>query len=116
MDFFRQLFGGSVPTIDVVQAETRIKSSPKPVLLDVRNPDEFRGGHIAGARLIPLYELPQRLNELPRDREILCVCRSGYRSASATRQLVAAGYAAVNVGGGMNAWAGAQLPVKKGSK
>lgn len=115
MSFLTQLFGNPVPTIDVARAANQMKGSPAPVLLDVRNPDEYCEGHIPGARLIPLGELPARLQELAQEREILCVCRSGNRSASAVRQLIASGYSAVNLGGGMLAWTNARLPIKKGS-
>jgi rhodanese-related sulfurtransferase len=51
---------------------------------------------------------------LPQDREIICVCRSGNRSGAAARQLVAAGYNAFNLRGGMNSWQRAGLPIKRG--
>jgi rhodanese-related sulfurtransferase len=53
------------------------------------------------------------MKELPKDREIVCVCRSGHRSKSAAKQLVAAGYSASNMKGGMLAWGWSKLPVKK---
>lgn len=115
MSFLNKLFGSPVPTINVNQAASQLNNGTKPFLLDVRNPDEYSSGHISGAKLIPLHELTARMNELPKNREILCVCRSGNRSGTATRQLIAAGYTAVNVGGGISAWAHAGLPIKKGS-
>ncbi len=116
MNLLSQLFGSSsVPSLDAVQAQERLRSQPQPFLLDVRQPEEFRDGHIPGAKLIPLGELSRRLGELPRDCEIICVCRSGNRSHSATRHLTSAGYNAVNLQGGMNAWARHGLPVKRGS-
>jgi len=75
------------------------------LLLDVREPAEFAAGHAPGAVLVPLGELEARHGELPRDRPIVCVCRSGSRSAFAAEALVAAGYDAVNLAGGMLAWA-----------
>jgi rhodanese-related sulfurtransferase len=84
-------------------------------LLDVRQPEEYREGHIAGAKLIPLDQLGRRMKELPRERQIVCVCRSGSRSGAAARDLAAAGYQAANLRGGMLAWAREGLPVKKGS-
>ncbi len=116
MNLLAQLFGGSsVPSIDPGQAQARLEAKPQPFLLDVRQPDEYRAGHIAGAALIPLRELPRRMAELPRDREIICVCRSGNRSHSATGQLKAAGYNALNLQGGMINWSRHGLPVRKGS-
>ena len=116
MDLFTRLFGVLLgPSIDPGEAQARLAGEPQPFLLDVRNPDEYQGGHIAGATLIPLPELPGRLGELPRDREIIVVCQSGRRGRTATRQLMAAGYHAVNVRGGMNNWIRRGLPVKKGN-
>ncbi len=116
MNFLSQLFGSSsIPSLDPARAQERLEGQPRPFLLDVRQPEEFRDGHIPGAKLIPLGELAGRMGELPRDREIICVCRSGSRSHSATRHLTSAGYNAVNLTGGMNAWARHGLPVKRGS-
>lgn len=81
------------------------------LLLDVRNPDEWMMGHAPDAVLVPLGELGDRHTELPRDRRIAVICRSGGRSARAVEALVGAGYDAVNVAGGMRAWADAGLPV-----
>ncbi len=116
MNLLAQLFGSSsVPSVDPAQAQSRLDQKPRPFLLDVRQPDEYRAGHIAGAALIPLRELAVRMKDLPRDREIICVCRSGNRSHSATNQLRAAGFNAVNLQGGMINWSRHGLPVKKGS-
>ncbi len=105
----------SVPSIDPVQAQARLAIEPTPFLLDVRQPEEYAAGHIAGATLIPVHELPGRLEELPRDREVICVCQSGMRGRSATRQLVAAGFNVVNVKGGTDNWIKHGLPVKQGN-
>ncbi len=116
MNLLAQLFGSSsVPSIDPGQAQARLGAKPQPYLLDVRQPDEYQAGHIPGASLIPLHELPRRIKDLPKDREIICVCRSGNRSHAATQQLKAAGYNAVNLQGGMINWSRHGLPVKKGS-
>ena len=84
------------------------------VLLDVREPEEWRAGHAPQAEHIPLGQLESRLAELPRDRQIICLCRSGRRSAIATQQLLAHGYQTVDLIGGMTAWAAAGLPVVAG--
>ena len=84
------------------------------VIVDVRGDDEFHGplGHIEGARLIPLPELQKRAGELPRNRVILLVCRSGARSAKACAQLGEAGFVSItNLAGGMIAWNREGLPV-----
>ncbi|MBI5667868.1 MAG: rhodanese-like domain-containing protein [Chloroflexi bacterium] len=108
------MFGSSTVNITPAEAQARLRGSQPPFLLDVRQPEEFRAGHIAGAKLIPLDQLSARLHELPRDREILCVCRSGSRSGVAARQLASAGFTSANLGGGMIAWQRAGLPVKPG--
>ena len=114
MDFITKIFGAAVNTVSPFEAQKKLALKPKPFLLDVRQPEEFRAGHIPGAKLIPLGELPRRMHELPKTQEILCVCHSGNRSLSATRQLTGAGYNAINVRGGMAAWLRAGLPVTKG--
>ena len=96
----------AVPAIDPEQAAERLKAGKDCLALDVREADEWEKGHIPGAVWIPLGELPGRLHELPRDREIIAVCQSGGRSAKATKLLLAAGFRAVNLRGGMRAWRG----------
>ncbi len=113
MNLLKQLFSSGA-AVSSVEAQEKLRGSQPPLVLDVRQPDEFRSGHIAGAKLIPLDQLSGRLNELPRDREILCVCRSGSRSGAAARQLQAAGFNGVNLSGGMIGWQRAGLPVKQG--
>lgn len=76
-------------------------------VLDVREPAEWSAGHIDGALHVPLMSLPTRLAELPEDEELVVVCRSGGRSAQATAYLRALGRPAVNLDGGMQAWAAA---------
>lgn len=114
MNIFKSLFGSSSDTLNPADVKARLDAPQPPFILDVRQPDEFKGGHIAGAKLIPLSELQSRLAELPADREIVCVCRSGSRSGVATSQLNRAGYTALNLRGGMMGWQMAGLPVKKG--
>jgi phage shock protein E len=85
-------------------------------MLDVREPDEWAAGHIPGATLIPLGQLASRVAEVPADREIVVVCRSGNRSASGRDILLDAGLASVtSMGGGMNDWTAAGLPTETGS-
>lgn len=84
------------------------------LILDVREPHEFDGplGHIAGARLLPLGQLAERAGELPRDRPIVTVCRSGSRSAQAVTVLQRAGFTRVaNLAGGMLRWRAQRFPV-----
>ncbi len=87
------------------------------VLLDVREPDEWRAGHAPSARHIPLGELPRRASEVPLGRPIVVVCRSGRRSAQAASSLADAGRQVSNLVGGMQAWSRAGLPtVAKGGR
>ncbi len=81
------------------------------VLLDVREVDEFEAGHIPHSVWIPLGDLEQARMRLPINRTIVCVCRSGGRSARATETLQTWGFNASNMVGGMQAWAAAGLPV-----
>jgi rhodanese-related sulfurtransferase len=75
-------------------------------ILDVRNQDEWDAGHVPGATLIPLPQLASRLAELPQDQEIVVICRSGNRSATARDILLDAGFSSVtSVAGGFNDWA-----------
>jgi len=85
-------------------------------MLDVREPDEWAAGHIPGATLIPLGSLESRVGELPADRDIVVVCRSGNRSAQGRDVLRANGLArSTSMAGGMNDWVAAGLPVETGS-
>lgn len=113
MGFLSNLFGPSVPGITVAELNEKLKYGKHPLVLDVRQPEEFRTGHINGAKLIPLNELNKRMNELPKNREIVCICASGSRSTSAAKVLAGAGYTVLNVKGGMLAWRQAKLPVQK---
>ena len=89
-----------------------LAAAPGPVsLLDVREPWEFEVCRIEGSRLIPLSQLPARLGELDADRRVVCVCRSGSRSGRATAWLRSHGIDAVNMSGGMQAWARAGHPI-----
>lgn len=81
------------------------------IMIDVREQDEWDSGHAPGARLVALSTLQERLSELPRDTRFLVVCHSGGRSMRATVLLRAEGYDAVNVEGGMAAWAAAGGPI-----
>ncbi len=80
-------------------------------LLDVREVQEWVAGHAPDAVLIPLGQLGARVDELPKDATILCICRSGARSGRAADALTGAGYDSRNVAGGMQAWESSGLPV-----
>ena len=82
------------------------------IALDVRTPGEWQAGRIPAAVHIPLSELDARAGEIPRDRRIVAVCRSGSRSAVATRALRKAGHEVDNLSGGLRAWQRAGLPLE----
>jgi rhodanese-related sulfurtransferase len=102
-----------VKEIAPAEAEQRLGEF---LAVDVRGAHEFAGplGHVPGSVLIPLPELEQRANELPKGKQLLLVCRSGARSARACEQLEALGYGpATNLTGGMIAWNRAGLGTAK---
>ena len=78
------------------------------MLLDVREPYEWAAGHVEGAVHVPLADLT--LEHVPAGTRVVVVCRVGSRSASVATALRRNGYDAVNLAGGMYAWAGADLP------
>ena len=81
------------------------------LLLDVREPGEWPAGHVAQAWLLPMGQVTRHRGDLPRDRRIVVVCRSGGRSAAVAEALRVWGFDAVNLSGGMTAWGLAGLPV-----
>src|SRR5665213_1105382 len=85
------------------------------ILLDVREENEWEAGHAPMASLIPLAELPDHLDELPRDNLIVCTCRSGGRSLRAATYLQQNGFDVVNLTGGMLAWFAEGLPFESDS-
>jgi rhodanese-related sulfurtransferase len=114
MDFFGKMAGQPVTTVNVMELHEKICNGEQLLLLDVREPEEFRMGHIEAAKLIPLGELENRTGELPRDSQIVCICASGSRSEAAVQILKAAGIPASSLRSGMIGWQMANLPIKKG--
>jgi rhodanese-related sulfurtransferase len=72
--------------------------------IDVREPHEYVAGHVPGARLVPLADVPRRLAEIPRKGRAYVICGTGNRSLQVTAELVAAGYDAWSVRGGTSGW------------
>ena len=97
------------PQLTPAQAGTALEAGA--LAVDVREPEEWEAGHVDGSLWIPLGELQARAGELPRDRPLVIVCRSGARSGYAADALVAAGYDASNLSGGLQAWAAAARPL-----
>ena len=81
-------------------------------LLDVRADHEWQAGHIAGATHLPLPQLPQRLDEVDKDRPVVVYCRGGNRSSMATDALTEAGYDAVKLSEGIVGWSQDDLPLE----
>ena len=109
----RQLVGS--PPADAItgpELERWLEKGVALQLIDVREPQEYAAGHIPGALLIPLHQLTGRMGELDVNTVVVVVCRTGSRSAEATRQLVEAGFDARNLKGGMEHWKG---PVTRSS-
>jgi len=103
--------GGLPDEISVSQAHTKYGQEDV-IFLDVREQYEWDEFHAPDATLIPLGELAARVNELPKDKEIVVVCRSGNRSQVGRDTLRAAGFTNVtSMAGGMNAWRDAGYPV-----
>jgi len=83
-------------------------------LIDVREPAEYAQGHVPGARLIPMGQLPSRLGELDRSTRVYVVCASGGRSSTMVDVLTAAGFDAVSVADGTAGWQRQGRPVVRG--
>jgi rhodanese-related sulfurtransferase len=100
------MFGHRVPTVPARDVPDTA------YLLDVREPEEWRAGHAPGAVHLPMNEVPGRLAEIPREGDVVVVCRSGNRSAQVTAYLLGNGWSNVrNLGDGMMGWAAAGRPV-----
>ena len=97
------------PEVSVVVALT--SEMGESYLLDVREADEWAAGHAHEAHWIPLGDLETRRFELPMNKRVIAICRSGARSAKATDALIGWGFLAANFTGGMKAWAAQGLPV-----
>ncbi|WP_322793462.1 rhodanese-like domain-containing protein [Bellilinea sp.] len=103
-------------TVKAADLNAALGDAGKPFLLDVRTEKEWNEeGYIEGSVLIPINQLWSRLAELPaKDARIVVLCKSGHRGALAMMALRMNGYTdVVNLGGGLNAWVAAQLPVVK---
>ena len=116
MSFLRNLMGPGVPSVDVKQAAELQGDDGGALIIDVREPNEYTQIRARGSVLLPLGRLNNRVKDLPRDREILLMCRTGGRSSNATQFLAANGFENVtNVNGGIMAWYNAGLPTTSGA-
>ncbi|HEY3328829.1 MAG TPA: rhodanese-like domain-containing protein [Capsulimonadaceae bacterium] len=100
---------------DVISASKALEGG-NAVLVDVRSPGEYAGGHAVGAISMPLDHVTTRAAELPKDRPVYVICQSGGRSQQAATALRSMGYENVtNVTGGTSAWKAAGLPTQRES-
>jgi rhodanese-related sulfurtransferase len=95
MSLLKKLFGGTS-----VDFKTLVKEGA--MIIDVRSPTEFNGGHVKGAVNIPLQAIQSSFNKIPKNKVIITCCASGMRSGSAKSLLKAAGYNVHNGGGWMS--------------
>ncbi|MBA3779823.1 MAG: rhodanese-like domain-containing protein [Chloroflexi bacterium] len=118
--------GGPVPAIAPTDAAQRLGrgaaepgapgAEATPLLVDVREPNEFATLRIPGAVLLPLGDVASRFDDLPRDRPLILQCASGKRSLAAAEYLRRQGFDDVsNLDGGIIAWRAAGLPVSEGA-
>ncbi len=99
-----------VPELAARALWARLRGADPPLVVDVREPREYRLGHIPEAQLVPLLNILGGPSALPRDRSIILACRSGRRSARAAAHLAACGHANISIlQGGMLAWEAAAL-------
>jgi rhodanese-related sulfurtransferase len=109
---------GAVAAVTVAQAaqlQAGSDGADAALLVDVREPGEFEALRAPGAVLVPLSSFMSHIGDLPRDRQLLMICRSGVRSLNAGGVLVQHGFTSVaNVEGGMIAWHQAGLPTHSG--
>ena len=104
----------SLPNTIDAQTARSLQGRDDVVLFDVREPVEYDAGHIAGAKLIPLGQVPSRMAEIPKDKTVILTCRSGNRSGQAADFLRQQGWKNVhNMAGGIVAWQHAGLPLEK---
>ena len=114
MGLFTNLLHQPAATHDLDVAEAKRRQDRGALLIDVREPDEWQAGHAPGARHIPLGALSAQLETIPRDLDLLLICRSGNRSNAARGLLARHGFErAFNVDGGMQAWTRASLPTTR---
>ena len=99
-------------TITPLEAKRLIEIRKDLLLVDVRSPDEFRGGSLPGAHLIPFWDFTRGRYDLPKDKPILLICAVGGRSLACGQMLAAKGYREVyNLKGGLDAWVEQRVPL-----
>ena len=104
MKLLRMIFGGVKEIDSKTYRVNYIEKNTPHLLIDVRNPQEYASGHIDGATNIPFNKLSKKLEALPKDKSIVCVCRTGPRGREATYLLQKAGFEVTNLVGGVMEW------------
>ena len=108
---------GSALAVDALAAQLSAGGADAPFVIDVRQPSEYEAGHVPGSLHIGAGDLGERLDRLPRDRPIVTICASGYRSSVAASLLRAAGFEDVSaVPSGVPTWAAHGFPVESGAE
>lgn len=101
---------------EITPEQARSMAASGAFILDVREPSEWAEFHVAGTTLIPLGQLEKRLSEVPRDREVVVICRSGNRSTSGRDILAKAGFTSVtSMSGGLLSWRAKGFPTLSGN-
>jgi len=90
--------------LTVTDLKSKLKNKDSIFLLDVSTPPEFAAAKIDGSVNIPIQELQSRINEVPKDKEIITICAHGNRSLRAAHYLHGNGYKALSLTGGLEAW------------
>jgi rhodanese-related sulfurtransferase len=106
--------GSGYRTVTPLEAKTMIETRGDLLIVDVRSPEEFRGGSLPGARLIPFWDFTRGRFDLPKDKPILLICAVGGRSLACGQMLAAQGYREVyNLKGGLDAWVEQRVPLPR---
>lgn len=103
-----------VPEVDIATFAARHAEGV--TVVDVREPDEYRDGHVPGARPLPLGEVPERADEVPAGETVYLICAMGGRSKRAAEHLAGLGRDVVNVAGGTRGWIEAGHPTVAGEQ
>jgi rhodanese-related sulfurtransferase len=104
-----------VKEIDSATLQSRLAAGDDVHLVDIRTPVEVAGGAITDAVLLPMHLIPLRMDELPKDKEVVLYCRSGARSYHACSYLIQQGFDnVVNLRGGIIGWARGGLEIVPG--
>lgn len=104
--------GASFRTVTPLDAKSLIETRKDLLLVDVRSPEEFEGGSLPGATLIPFWDFAKGRFDLPKDKPILLICAVGGRSLACGQLLASKGYREVyNLKGGLDAWAEQRVPL-----